>query len=183
MSELQSKSATFREQYPILVSMNRKVFKTKTGNCYVYDNRLEITRTGLIGILSKILVGDNIYRIMTINAVAALIFVMTGFNLFNHNEIGSSILSFAFAALCVFSIVKSKNISAAPIIYRHAIRDIEFKKAVSGATRAYFIIHFTDKNGKEKKRIIMLPGSMNNGAEETRVALEIMKSEFPISLS
>ena len=36
---------------------------------------------------------------------------------------------------------------------------------------------FEDENGKMKKRLITLPGSMNNGQNETEKAIEIMTAE------
>lgn len=46
-----------------------------------------------------------------------------------------------------------------------------------GATRSVLEITFEESNGKFKKRLILLPGSLNNGAQETEKALEIMKNE------
>ena len=38
-------------------------------------------------------------------------------------------------------------------------------------------ILFEDENGKIKKRLIMLPGSLNGGQNETDLAVQIMREE------
>lgn len=83
----------------------------------------------------------------------------------------------------MFSIVvilKSVNNSATPIIDRTKIKEVRFLKAMVGITRARFEIMFEDENGRLKKRLILLPGSLSNGAIETTKALEIMKNEHLI---
>ena len=52
-----------------------------------------------------------------------------------------------------------------------------------GATRSVFEITFEQSSGKLKKRLILLPGSLNNGAQETEKALEIMKTNKLINFT
>ncbi|MFD2907222.1 hypothetical protein ACFSX9_00595 [Flavobacterium ardleyense] len=69
------------------------------------------------------------------------------------------------------------NYSATPIIERNKIKNAKFIDAKYGATRSRFEVLFADEKGKIKTRIILLPGSLNDGEEETKKALEIMKNE------
>jgi hypothetical protein len=89
--------------------------------------------------------------------------------------------AFLFLILGLFlllGIFRSLNNSGTPVIERQKIRDIEFKKALPGATRAYFVVRFENESGHIKQRLIMLPGSLSNGELETEKALKIMTSEF-----
>ena len=61
--------------------------------------------------------------------------------------------------------------------FRDKIKNVEFKSAKKRLTRSYFRVDFVQENGKIKSRLIMLPGSLNDGIEETKKALEIMKKE------
>lgn len=76
-----------------------------------------------------------------------------------------------------YGILISLNNSAAPIIERSKIRKVSFKSALIGVTRARFEVLFEDESGKEKKRLIMLPGSLSNGKVETEKALRVMKAK------
>jgi hypothetical protein len=44
-------------------------------------------------------------------------------------------------------------------------------------TRSRFEVKFEDENGKIKKRLIMLPGSLTGGKIETEKAIKLMKEE------
>ena len=66
--------------------------------------------------------------------------------------------------------------------YYFKIKEGKFIKAIPRVTRSRFEILFEDEKGKIKKRIIMLPGSLNDGENETEKAFEIMKSEKIITL-
>ena len=77
----------------------------------------------------------------------------------------------------IYGIFSSVNNSATPIIERNKIKSFDLKKAIFGLTRSRFEVKFEDENAKTKKRLIMLPSSMNNGQDETEKAIEIMKAE------
>ncbi|WP_432671605.1 hypothetical protein [Flavobacterium sp. SM2513] len=77
----------------------------------------------------------------------------------------------------LYNIKKSLNYSATSIIARDRIKEVKFMNAKFGATRSAFEVVFEDNDGKLKKRLILLPGSLNNGSAETDKALAIMKSE------
>ncbi len=77
----------------------------------------------------------------------------------------------------IYAIFASLNNSATPIIERSKIKSVKLKKGVFGITRSRFEILFEENNGKIKKRLIILPGSMSNGQKETEKARKIMKEE------
>ena len=69
------------------------------------------------------------------------------------------------------------NYSATSTIERNKIKEVKFIDAKYGATRSRFEVLFEDEKGKIKTRLILLPGSLNDGENETKKALEIMKTE------
>ena len=155
-----------------------KIFKTKTGYCHVLQDKIVLTRDGVIGNISKVTIGNNIARPLIIYGLISIGLFCLGIKGFNQGEPVPAFLFIILGLLLVLGIFKSLNNSATPVIERDKIRNIEFKKAVPGATRAYFIIHFQSDNGQIKRRLIMLPGSLTGGQTETEKALQIMTEEF-----
>ena len=155
-----------------------KVFKTKTGYCHVLQDKIVLTRDGVIGNISKMTMGNNIVRPLIIYGLISIGLFYLAIKGFNQGQTGTGFLFIIFGLLLVFGIFSSLNNSGTPVIDRDKIKNIEFKKAVSGATRAYFIVHFQTDNGQANKRLIMLPGSLSGGQLETEKALQIMTEEF-----
>ena len=98
-------------------------------------------------------------------------------NYFQKEQISISVLYGIVGLFLIYAIFASLNNSATPIIERSKIKSVKFKKAAFGITRSRFEILFEENNGKIKKRLIMLPGSMSNGQKETEKARKIMKEE------
>lgn len=154
-----------------------KLFKTKTGFCHILPDKIILTRDGIIGNLSKVTVGNNITRILLIyGGISICLFYMA----FSNYKEGQTLLSIVFILIglfLVYGIFTSLNNSATPIIKRSKIKEVKLKKAISGLTRSRFEIMFENENGKIKKRLIMLPGSLTGGRVETDKAIEMMKEE------
>lgn len=153
-------------------------FKTKTGYCHITQDKIILTRDGIIGNVSKVTMGNNIARPLIVYSIISLGLFFLAYKSFSEGEKISANISLVLGLLLLVSIVKSFNNSAIPVIDRERIKDIEFKNAIAGATRSYFIVHFENDNGDMKRRLILLPGSLANGPEETQRALQIMTSEF-----
>ena len=155
-----------------------KIFKTKTGYCHVLQDKIVLTRDGIIGNLAQVTTGNNIARPLIIYGLIAAGLLFLAIQEFNQGQTGSASVFIVFGLLLIFGIFKSLNNSATPVIDRQNIQDIEFKKAIPGLTPSHFIVHFLADNGKVKKRLILLPGSLTGGPVETEKALQIMKEEF-----
>jgi hypothetical protein len=153
-------------------------FRTKTGYCHITEDRIILTRNGVIGNLSKLAMGNNMARPLIIYGLLSLGLFSLAYKSFSEGEKVSANISLLLGLLLIVSIIKNFNNSATPVIEREKIRDIEFKNAIPGATRAYFIVHFENDNGDLKRRLILLPGSLTNGPKETQKAVEIMTSRF-----
>ncbi len=156
---------------------NEKVFKTKTGFCHILPEKIVLTRDGIIGNISKTVVGNGISKILIIYSGIAVFMFYNAFTYFKNGQNGSAMLFSFLGGFLIYGIIKSFNNSAAPIIERNKIKKASFINGKTGLTRSRFEIMFEDENGKLKKRLIMLPGSLNDGQNETEKAVEIMRSE------
>lgn len=160
---------------------NEKIFKTKSGFCHITSDKIILTRDGLIGNISKIVVGNGIVKILIFYSGLALFMFYIAYTYFQNKEKGSAMLFSLFGFFLGYVITNSINNSTSPIIERSKIKKTKFINGKMGLTRSRFEIIFEDEKGKTKKRLIMLPGSLNDGSSETEKALEIMKSEKIIS--
>ncbi|MCG8322306.1 MAG: phosphoribosylaminoimidazolesuccinocarboxamide synthase [Cytophagales bacterium] len=154
-----------------------KVFRTKTGFCHIFPDRIVLTRDGIVGNLSEITVSNSISRILTIYTLLLVGLLYFAFNAYSS---GQTLRAIAFALVSVyltFGIFNSLNNSANPVIEREKIKSVKFKKAIIGITRSRFEVYFEDVNKRLKKRLIMLPGSMSDGSNETEKALKIFEDE------
>jgi hypothetical protein len=154
---------------------DENVFKTKTGFCHILPDKIILTREGAVGSVASV-TSKSITRLLV---TYGLLSVGTFYFSYDAYEDGNFLEATFFGLLgswLAYGILISLNNSATPIIERSKIRKVSFKSALVGVTRARFEVLFEDENGKEKKRLIMLPGSLSNGKAETEKALEIMKA-------
>ena len=156
---------------------NEKIFKTKTGFCHILPDKIVLTRDGIIGNVAKITVGNNVSKILLIYGVLSIGLLYFAFDSYNNTQIAGSIFFGLFAIYLIYGIVNCINNSATPIIERDKIKYVKFKKAILGLTRSRFEVFFVNENGKTMKRLIMLPGSLTDGHNETEKALKIMIDE------
>ncbi|OUJ73309.1 phosphoribosylaminoimidazolesuccinocarboxamide synthase [Hymenobacter crusticola] len=159
------------------MTKEHKVFKTKTGYCHILPDKIVLAREGLIGSLAEAHVGNNIARPLITYGVFATLLAYWSYNNYKDAEYIMAGYLGLLAVILVYVILISLKNSAQPIIERKQIQKIVFKPAFRGLTRARFEILFRDKNGKMKKRLIMLPGSLNGGKAGTDKALIIMQEE------
>lgn len=156
---------------------SEKKFKTKTGYCHILQDKIILTRDGIIGNVAKITVGNGISRILIIYSFFAVFLFYFAFKAYQESKIVTTLFYTGFAAYLLYKVKQSTNYSATPIIERNKIKEVKFIDAKYGATRSRFEVIFEDEKGKIKTRLIMLPGSLNDGENETKKAIEIMKSE------
>lgn len=155
-----------------------KVFKTKTGYCHVLPDKIVLTRTGVLGNIAELTSGNNIARPLIIYGICSIGLFYASAKGFMEGEVGTGAFFLIVGLLLVLGILKSIHNSGLPVIERSRIKAIEFKKAIPSITRAYFVVHFVNDQGKMKRRLIMLPGSLSGGDTETNKALQIMAEEF-----
>lgn len=156
---------------------NEKIFKTKTGFCHILPNKIVLTRNGIIGDIANITVGNNISRILIIYVGVSILLFYYAFDNYRNGHIFQPILFGLLGIYLVYGVVNSINNSASPVIERKKIKEVKFKKAIFGLTRSRFEVFFQDDQNKIKKRLIMLPGSLTDGQNETEKAIKIMTEE------
>jgi hypothetical protein len=154
-----------------------KKFRTKTGYCHILSDKLVLTRDGFIGNVAKVTVGNNISRILIVYGIISCGLIYFAVDYYKRDDIIMVILFALIALYLIYGIFRSLNNSATPIIDRRSIQRIKFIKGISGLTRSRFEVFFIDSNGKVKRRLIMLPGSMRDGQNETIIACKMMSDE------
>jgi hypothetical protein len=158
-----------------------KIFATKTGFCHVLPDRIILSREGIIGNISETTAGNTISRILILYIIVSCLFIFGAYTFYVEGQFPQMMIFGLVALYFLFGIIRSLNNSAAPVIERDKIRSVKFRSAIPGLTRAHFEIRFQDTKGKIKKRLILLPGSMSGGQNETETAIRIMKEEGLLS--
>ncbi len=156
---------------------SERKFRTKTGYCHILNDKIVLTRDGIIGDISKVTVENNIIQILVMYGLLSAGLIYFAVNNFNNHDYFTAILFILIAVFLIYGIFNSLNNSATSVIYRQSIQRIKFIKGITGLTRARFEVIFTNENGMTKKRLIMLPGSLTGGQTETDIAYKIMIEE------
>jgi hypothetical protein len=154
-----------------------KTFRTKTGYCHILPDKIVLTRDGVIGNMAKVIVGKSITRILVIYGGISIMLFYFAYDYYQQRLAVHAFFSALIGLYLIFAIVRSVHNSATPVIYRDKIRKVRFNGGVTGLTRARFEVQFTDSKGRFRKRLIMLPGSLSGGPQETEKALNIMREE------
>lgn len=153
-----------------------QTFKTKTGFCHITEDKIILTRDGIIGNVAELTSGNNITRLLISYGLIASLMIYNAYNNFKSENWLFFGLSAIAGIYLLYSVFKSINLSTTPIIERNKIKNVKFKPAKKFLTRSYFKVDFEQNVGKIKSRLIMLPGSLNDGTNETEKAVGIMKN-------
>lgn len=156
---------------------NENTFKTKSGYCHILPDKILLTRDGIIGNSAKVIAGNEISRILIFYSAIAIFFFYWAIKAYQEGKVVTALFYISMAGYLIYKIKLSMNYSATSTIERNKIKEVKFINAKYGATRSRFEVLFEDEKGKLKTRLILLPGSLNDGEKETEKALEIMKSE------
>jgi len=149
-------------------------FRTKTGTCTITPERIILSREGLRGVAAERIFANSISRGLTfysVLGVAALIFGI--WSMTKYDFVTGSILCLV-GLFFVWNVITSRNNSATPVIERSTIRTIDVHPPHPPLTRGYFAVLFLEGN-KERKRLIMLPGSLEGGQDEFERAMTVMR--------
>jgi len=152
-------------------------FKTKTGFCYVLPDRIILTREGVLGKFANAYSGKGVTNSLIIQLILIGVIFYLGFIEYKRENYVSIGFYGMIALILSYGVVTSLNNSGTPVIDRNKIKEVKFKKGAPGATRARFEVFFENEEGKVKKRLILLPGTLSQGEEEADKALALFKSE------
>jgi hypothetical protein len=155
-------------------SVTEYTFRTKTGTCIVSPGKLELIRQGAVGKAANFMYGKSIRRGLFIYGVLGIIALIFGiWQLIDKSYIGGVLLC-VIGAYFFWNVIASWNNSALNQIERSTVQSIDINPPNPPFTRGYFVIHF-EYQGKMRKRLVMLPGTVSGGSEEYPKALSAMK--------
>lgn len=153
-----------------------KTFRTKTGFCHVTADKIILTRDGVIGNISKVMVGSSISRIRIIYGLLSAGFVYFAYDSYARNDPAMTLFFGLLGLYLTYGIVKSKNNSATPVIERKEIIGVTYNSGIPGLTRPRFEVEFNE-SGRLKKRLIILPGTLAGGQSEADKAVQILREK------
>jgi hypothetical protein len=149
-------------------------FRTKTGTCMISPERLVLTRDGTTGKVAQFLYGRSIHRGLIIYGIIGTAVLIFGiWQIIEENYI-SGVFFLLIGIYLFWNVIASWNNSGLNQIERSTVQSIDIQPPKPPLTRGYFTINFTH-NGKKRKRLVMLPGSLSGGEEEYKKALSAMK--------
>jgi len=154
---------------------NHPHFTTKTGRCYATPDHLLLLNGDETTPIEGKAADQRMHRFYIIYSIIAISLLVISTINFLNGLVLFSVACGSIALLLLYQILSAYKFSATGILPREAIAKIEFKKGAKGATRSRFVVHFTNANGKRLKRMILLPGILNNGSEATAHALYTMR--------
>ena len=149
-------------------------FRTKTGNCVVTPEKLEITREDMVGGASEAVFGTSIIRALFVYGLLGFIVLLIGVIFLFKGSYFSGILLSVIGLIFFLNVFRSLNNSATNIIERSEVRLIKFHSPHPPFTRGYLEILFV-RDGKTRKRLLFLPGSLSEGNKEYKKALTVMQ--------
>jgi len=156
--------------------IHEQKFKTKNGYCHILDDKILLTHKDFLSNIDDIKTENNIQRTLFIYSVFGLICFLNVY----FKAIDKDWFFFSFyligGVILTYSIFRSLKLTDSPTIERDKIKNITFVPAKKYLTRSFFKIDFEQNTGKIKTRLVMLPGSLNDGSKETDKALEIMRN-------
>lgn len=152
-----------------------QTFRTKTGTCTITPDEIVLTSSGhgVSSAIARRMFGNSIIRILTIYGIVGGVLVALGVRALLRGDTGPGVLLLLWGALFVGNVVVSRNNSATAVVKRSAIRKVTAHRPRPPLTRGYFAVFF-EEEGRLRKRLIMLPGSMHGGSEEYRRAEAMM---------
>ncbi|MDH5597731.1 MAG: phosphoribosylaminoimidazolesuccinocarboxamide synthase [Cyclobacteriaceae bacterium] len=156
--------------------IKERKFRTKTGYCHVAEDKIILTRDGLVGNVSKVTVGNSISRILIIYGLLAAGLIYFSYDRYVNGNTSMAIFFGLIGIYLIVGIIKSRKNSATPVIDRKDIKKVFYKSGIYGLTRPRFEVEYSD-HGKIKTRLILLPGTGANGQKEAEKAVQIMKEE------
>ena len=150
-------------------------FRTKTGQCTITSDQILLSMERVRGAAAGGLFGHSMGRTFLVYGVLGAGMLIEGVRSFLRSEdIAGSFLCLV-GVLLFLNIIVSRRNSATPIISRTSIREVSAHPPRPPLTRGYFTVVFIE-NGKERRRLIMLPGSLQGGRQEYDKAEGAMRS-------
>ncbi len=156
---------------------NGKIFRLKKGFCHLMPNRIVFSSTtNIVGITNDKANTNRIISRVILFIFGVLYFYLSYSSFYDGKFFFTAFFAFFFV-LNIISLIQSFQYTLVNIIEKPSIKAIKFIKGIQYLTRSRFDITYTDEQGQEKHRLILLPGSLTGGPQATDKALELMKEE------
>ncbi len=148
--------------------------KMKRGYCHITADELIFSKEENVAEAERTPSIINQYGMFLYRAIFIVIMIVWARRDFlNEDYTTAGIFSLYALAAAIFLAV-ALTYSQAVIIPRNTIDHVTFRPSAPLLTRAFFTIYFT-RRGKQRKRILILPGIFNGGTKATKKALETMR--------
>lgn len=156
---------------------NGKIFRMKRGFCHLLPDRIVFsTHAKIAGISNENTVSARITSRFFLLLLSALYFYMSYSSYQDGKYFFTAFFAFFFI-LNLISVIQSFQYTLINVIDKASIKEVRFIKGIQYLTRSRFDITYTDAQGLEKHRLILLPGSLTGGAQATAKALDLMIEE------
>ncbi len=151
-------------------------FQTNAGYCYIYPDRIELSRESPSDGMTGLGLGKNSTWLLVSYILLAFVLFYLAFEAYRSRKPGLIILPVFGGIYLLISVIRSVKKSATLVIDRERIRSIEIRNDSPGR-KPCLMVSFADESGKQKKKRIRFPGSSKEGAEERDRAAELLRAE------
>jgi hypothetical protein len=110
--------------------MDYPKFKTKTGYCHIFSDKIILSRDGVVGEISKMVVGNKLARIKILYTIIAIYFGYISVEASMNSNTFPSIIYGVLAIGILLSLFNGLKYSATPVIDRNSIIKVEFKQGI-----------------------------------------------------
>ena len=156
---------------------NGKTFKTKDGICHLLQDKIVLTSNEKSVAETILSTKNRMPIILVVFSIIAVILFCFSVNEYRNNRLIESVIFGLAGIYAVYANLINIHASTIPVIDRKSIKEVKLKKGIVGLTRSRFEVFFVDEKGKTKKRFVMLPGSLEDGKNETANAIQLMRTE------
>lgn len=155
-------------------------FRTKTGTCTIAGDRILLERRGARGRVARALFGSSIRRARALYLLLAGGLAVAAVLAFRAESTGSGSFLTVFAISLAGNVVMSRGLSASADISRADVLRVDAFPPRPPLTRGRFVVHFRE-DGKDRRRLILLPGSLSGGGAEYERAVALLRGEGLLS--
>lgn len=160
--------------------MEATTFRTKTGYCHLLNDQIVFSKQEQIGDFSELKSENRTTQNLIIYLILIGLCAYWGFRAYEQHLMVRFTILCCIGGIFLLSIPRILTYSDTAIILRNRITGVQFRKAVPFVNYAQFVVFFTDEKGRKRKRLILLPGKLNDQAE-TQQAVEKMERTGYIS--
>jgi len=149
-------------------------FRTKSGIAHVTAEAVTIERSGLRGATAKALQGNSTARTWLVYAVLCAALSYNGWRVWQTSTWPLAFVLWALVAWIVLFMLNARNFTMTPVVPRETATRVQAVKGIWGLTRDRVIIHFSE-NGKPVRRYVLMPGVLQDGANELERAVVVLE--------